>query len=103
MSDQRAQGKSFFYTIMEYTKGLLPLDGQIKHLKSKGLSFADEAKALLTLQHVSYFRLKSYLKSTMYDRQTGTYKAGATFFGLLFPSTYSFTHSAKGCFLPRAK
>ena len=78
-SDQRAQGKSFFYTIMEYTKGPLPFDGQIKHLKSKGLSFADETKALHTLQHVSYFRLKSYLKSTMYDRQTGTYKSGATF------------------------
>lgn len=64
---------------MEYTKGPLPFDGQIKHLKSKGLSFADETKALHTLQNISYFRLKSYLKSSMYDRLTGTYKAGATF------------------------
>ena len=40
---------------MEYTKGPLPFDGQIKHLKSKWLSFADETKALHTLQHVSYF------------------------------------------------
>ena len=64
---------------MEYTKGPLPFNEQIEHLKSKGLSFADEAKALHTLQHISYFRLKSYLRATMYDRKTRTYKSGATF------------------------
>ena len=39
----------------------------------------NEVEALHTLQHVSYFRLKSYLQPTMYDRQTHTYKSGATF------------------------
>lgn len=63
----------------EYTKKPLSFEDQIKHLKSKGLSFVNEAKALHTLQHVSYFRLKSYLQPTMYDRLTHTYKPGATF------------------------
>ncbi len=70
---------SLFFSTMEYTKEPLPFDEQIKHLKSKGLSFADEAKALHTLQNISYFRLKSYLRATMYDRKTQTYKSGATF------------------------
>ena len=63
----------------EYTKKPLSFESQINHLKSKRLSFANEVEALHTLQHVSYFRLKSYLQPTMYDRQTHTYKSGATF------------------------
>lgn len=64
---------------MEYTKGPLSFDEQINHLKSKGLSFNDESEALHTLQNISYFRLKSYLKATKYDRKTQTYKSDATF------------------------
>lgn len=63
----------------EYTKKPLPFEKQVEHLKSKGLTFGNEQKALHTLQHISYFRMKSYLQSMMYDTQTRTYESGATF------------------------
>lgn len=71
---------SFFYIIMEeYKNKPLPFEKQIEHLKNKGLSFDDEQRALHILRHVSYFRMKSYLQPMMHDRQTHTYKQGATF------------------------
>ena len=63
----------------EYNKEPLSFEEQIKRLKGKGLTFVDEAKALHTLQHVSYFRLKNYLVPTLYDRESHSYKSGATF------------------------
>ncbi len=52
---------------------------QIALLKSKGLAFANEDKALHILQNVSYFRMKSYLMPLMEDKINHTFKEGATF------------------------
>lgn len=62
-----------------YTDKPLDFNQQLSLLKSNGLSFADEQKALHTLQHVSYFRMKSYLMPLMDDKVLHTFKAGASF------------------------
>ena len=62
-----------------YTDKPLSFQQQIELLKSNGLSFADESKALHTLQQISYFRLKSYLMPLMSDKVLHTFKNDATF------------------------
>jgi abortive infection bacteriophage resistance protein len=62
-----------------YTDKPLSFQQQIALLKSNGLSFTDESKALHTLQQISYFRLKSYLMPLMDDKVLHTFKNGATF------------------------
>jgi len=62
-----------------YTDKPLSFQQQIALLKSNGLAFADESKALHTLQQISYFRLKSYLMPLMSDKVLHTFKSGATF------------------------
>lgn len=62
-----------------YTDKPLSFQQQIQLLKDNGLSFEDESKALHTLQHISYFRLKSYLMPLMSDKVLHTYKHGVTF------------------------
>lgn len=48
---------------MEITKPILDLDGQVKHLKDKGVRFdimdEDAAKEYL-LEHNNYFKLTAY-------------------------------------------
>ena len=62
-----------------YTNQPLDFNQQIALLKTKGLTFSDETKALHTLQNISYFRLKSYLIPLMSDKVNHIFKAGATF------------------------
>lgn len=62
-----------------YTDKPLSFQQQIQLLKDHGLSFADECKALHTLQHISYFRLKSYLMPLMSDKVLHTFKNNASF------------------------
>lgn len=62
-----------------YTDKPLSFQQQIALLKSNGLSFADESKALHTLQQISYFRLKSYLMPLMSDKVLHIFKSGVTF------------------------
>lgn len=62
-----------------YTDKPLSFSQQIALLKQKGLSFADEQKALHLLQHISYFRFKSYLMSLMDNKVSHTFKSGASF------------------------
>lgn len=62
-----------------YTDKPLSFQQQIALLKGNGLSFADESKALHTLQQISYFRLKSYLMPLMSDKVLHTFKNDATF------------------------
>ncbi|MDO4929706.1 MAG: Abi family protein [Bacteroidales bacterium] len=61
-----------------YERPQISVTQQIELLKSEGLSFADEKRALHLLQNISLFRLKSYLKPL---RRKGekTFKTGATF------------------------
>ena len=62
-----------------YTDKPLDFNQQIALLKSNGLAFGDEQKAMHTLQHVSYFRMKSYLIPLMDDKVLRTFKAGTSF------------------------
>ncbi|MBR1513992.1 MAG: Abi family protein [Bacteroidales bacterium] len=62
-----------------YSDKPLNFNQQIALLKSNGLAFADEQKALHTLRHVSYFRMKSYLMPLMDDKMLHTFKKGASF------------------------
>ncbi len=62
-----------------YTDSPLNFNEQIALLKSKGLAFANEDKALHILQNVSYFRMKSYLMPLMEDKINHTFKEGVTF------------------------
>jgi hypothetical protein len=53
---------SFFYimTKIPYTKPFLLLQEQVEQLKSRGLKFTDEVKALHLLKNISYYRLSGY-------------------------------------------
>lgn len=62
-----------------YTDKPLSFTQQIALLKSNGLTFIDEPKALHTLQQISYFRLKSYMMPLMSDKVRHTFKSGVTF------------------------
>lgn len=62
-----------------YTDNPLTFIQQIELLCANGLIFNDEQKALHTLHHVSYFRLKSYLMPMMSDKQRHIFKIGSTF------------------------
>ena len=81
-SEQRAQGGLFIlYTMamMLYNDAPLTTGAIIKLLKSRGLTFKDETKASHLFDHISYFRFKSYLLPLLQNKQTGTFKSGATF------------------------
>jgi len=62
-----------------YSKPFLPYPAQLALLKSRGMAFADEAKALHLLQNVSYHRFSSYWYPLLADRQQHIFKPGATF------------------------
>ena len=62
-----------------YNDSPLTTGGIIQLLKSRGLAFKDETKASHLLDHISYFRFKSYLMPLLQNKLTGTFKSGATF------------------------
>lgn len=78
--EQRAQGKSFFLPMstQTYNQPQIPVEEQIRLLKSKGLSFLDEERSEHLLQHISLFRMKSYLKPLRVCNSRN-FKAGSTF------------------------
>jgi|1048.fasta_scaffold07470_2 abortive infection bacteriophage resistance protein len=45
---------------MNYNKQPIPIDEQVKKLKSRGLNIPDEAKAASYLSNISYYRLRAY-------------------------------------------
>lgn len=52
---------------------------QIPLLKSRGMSFADENKALHLLENISYYRLSGYWYPLLLDKQNHIFKTSATF------------------------
>lgn len=62
-----------------YNDSPLTTGGLIQLLKSRGLAFKDETKASHLLDHISYFRFKSYLQPLIQNKQTGTFKIGFAF------------------------
>jgi abortive infection bacteriophage resistance protein len=45
---------------VEFSKPPLDIPAQIKLLKSRGMTFADEDRAIRVLSHVNYYRLRAY-------------------------------------------
>jgi len=62
-----------------YTKTFLSYPDQINLLKSRGLKFADEGKALHLLENISYYRLSGYWYPLLADKQKHIFKETAEF------------------------
>lgn len=68
-----------YISVMSYTKLPLSITDQIALLKSRGLTFADEADAAKVLEHISYYRFAAYLRPMESDKTTHNLHAGASF------------------------
>lgn len=83
-TELRTMGGSFFWVALlwlkgamakvPYTKPALSLAEQLALLQSRGLLVADEAAALKTLQHISYYRLGAYWLPFEADHTSHTFK-----------------------------
>ncbi|MDR2496089.1 MAG: Abi family protein [Tannerellaceae bacterium] len=62
-----------------YSKPYLPYFLQIELLKSRGMFFADEAKAAHLLKHISYYRFSGYWYPLLANKQEPVFKPNATF------------------------
>ena len=65
-------------TLLYYNQPHIKVEDQIKLLKSEGLSFENECRAKHLLNHISMFRLKSYLKPFR-QHNSRCFKSGAKF------------------------
>jgi len=62
-----------------YSKVYLTHEAQISLLKSRGLTFADENKALHLLENISYYRFSGYWYPLLADKQNHIFKPDAKF------------------------
>lgn len=75
-------GRNFYFIPMAkltYTNQPLDYTELVAMMKSRGLAFKDEAKALEQLKIIGYFRLASYLRPMESDKVNHQYKPGSTF------------------------
>jgi abortive infection bacteriophage resistance protein len=66
-------------TKIPYTKPFLSLQEQIEQLKSRGMKFTDEEKALHLLKNIGYYRFSGYWYPLLANKQTPVFKPEATF------------------------
>jgi abortive infection bacteriophage resistance protein len=62
-----------------YQKSFLDYPSQIALLKSRGLTFTDETKALHLLENISYYRFSGYWYPLLADKQNHVFKPNAHF------------------------
>jgi len=62
-----------------YNKPFISHEAQISLLKSRGLKFSDENKALHLLKRIGYYRLSVYWRPLVADRQSLAFKPNADF------------------------
>jgi abortive infection bacteriophage resistance protein len=62
-----------------YTKSFLDYMAQIALLKSRGMRFTDEHKALHLLKNISYYRFSGYWYPLLADKQNHIFKSDASF------------------------
>jgi abortive infection bacteriophage resistance protein len=62
-----------------YSKVFISYPDQIALLKSRGMKFADENKALHLLENISYYRFSGYWYPLLADKQNHVFKADADF------------------------
>jgi abortive infection bacteriophage resistance protein len=75
-------GAIYFYHTMQknaYTKPFLSYQAQISLLKSRGLLFADEIKAMHLLKRIGYYRLSVYWRPLLANKQNLVFKPNANF------------------------
>jgi abortive infection bacteriophage resistance protein len=66
-------------TKIVYNKSFLDYPAQIALLKSRGMKFADEHKALHLLKHISYYRFSGYWYPLLADKQNHVFKPNSDF------------------------
>jgi abortive infection bacteriophage resistance protein len=62
-----------------YTKPFLTHRAQISLLKSRGMQFADESKALHLLEQIGYYRFSGYWHPLLADKELHVFKSETTF------------------------
>ena len=62
-----------------YSKTFLSHQAQLSLLKSRGLQFADDLKALHLLENISYYRFSGYWYPLLSDKENHVFKTDATF------------------------
>jgi abortive infection bacteriophage resistance protein len=62
-----------------YSKSILPHQAQITLLKSRGMFFNDENKALHLLENISYYRFSGYWYPLLANKQSHIFKQNANF------------------------
>jgi len=62
-----------------YSKPFLSYQDQILLLKSRGMLFGNEDKALHLLERIGYYRLSGYWYPLLADKHNHIFKAGANF------------------------
>ena len=80
--EQRTQGNPFVLYVMSktpYSKPFLSNSAQLALLKSRGMMFADENKALHLLENISYHRFSGYWYPLQANKQNHVFKPGVTF------------------------
>jgi abortive infection bacteriophage resistance protein len=72
----------YFYTTMTkiiYNKSFLDYQSQIALLKSRGMRFTDEPKALHLLENISYYRFSGYWYPLLADKRNHVFKPHSDF------------------------
>ncbi|MCL2247353.1 MAG: Abi family protein [Lentimicrobiaceae bacterium] len=64
---------------ISYSKTFLEHQSQIALLKSRGMKFEDEDKALYLLENICYYRLSGYWYPLLADKQNHIFKPNASF------------------------
>jgi abortive infection bacteriophage resistance protein len=64
---------------ISYTKPFLSYAAQLSLLKSRGLTFTDETKALHLLEKIGYYRLSGYWYPLLADKEKHIFKPDANF------------------------
>ena len=64
---------------VSYTKPFLSYPAQLSLLKSHGMVFTDEAKALHLLEKIGYYRLSGYWYPLLTDKEKHIFKPDAEF------------------------
>jgi abortive infection bacteriophage resistance protein len=66
-------------TKIVYNKSFLDCPAQIALLKSRGMKFADEDKALHLLENISYYRFSGYWYPLLTDKENHVFKPNVDF------------------------
>lgn len=90
--EQRTRAELRFYRDIDYTKNALDYTQILTQLKTRGLLFKDEERAVEVLANISYFRIANYLRYFEIDNDRHLYKPDTYFEDAVYT-----TISTKNC------